>query len=149
MYGTTKNISYAEAKATLITRFMGPTWRPSGADRTQVGPMLAPWTLLSGYFQTIYFEGQPGLLRYQPHRHRQHRRLSSGQPQVPSAAKSHDNHDNFNVWYTVRLFVRLARNPLCTYINWKSLNNYIHIYHFAAIRWNVWWWLDAINTIIS
>ena len=27
---------------------MGPTWGPSGSDRTQVGPMLAPWTLLSG-----------------------------------------------------------------------------------------------------
>ena len=34
--------------ATLIARFMGPTWGSSGADRTQVGPMLAPWTLLSG-----------------------------------------------------------------------------------------------------
>ena len=33
---------------TLIARFMGPTWDPSGADRTQVGPILAPWTLLSG-----------------------------------------------------------------------------------------------------
>ena len=32
----------------LITMFMGPTWGPTGADRTQVGPMLAPWTLLSG-----------------------------------------------------------------------------------------------------
>ena len=32
----------------LIARFMGPTWGPSGGDRTQVGPMLAPWTLLSG-----------------------------------------------------------------------------------------------------
>ena len=32
----------------LIARFMGPTWGPSGAVRTQVGPMLAPWTLLSG-----------------------------------------------------------------------------------------------------
>ena len=32
-----------------IARFMGPTWGPSGADRTQVGPMLAPWTLLSGF----------------------------------------------------------------------------------------------------
>ena len=31
----------------LIARFMGPTWGPSGADRTQVGPMLGPWTLLS------------------------------------------------------------------------------------------------------
>ena len=26
----------------------GPTWGPPGADRTLVGPMLAPWTLLSG-----------------------------------------------------------------------------------------------------
>ena len=34
---------------TLIARFMGPTWGPSGADSTQVGPMLAPWSLLSGY----------------------------------------------------------------------------------------------------
>ena len=33
---------------TLIARFVGSTWGPSGADRTQVGPMLAPWTLLSG-----------------------------------------------------------------------------------------------------
>ena len=33
----------------LIARFMGPTWGPYGADRTQVGPMLAPWTLLSGW----------------------------------------------------------------------------------------------------
>ena len=32
----------------LIGRFMGPPWGPSGADRTQMGPMLAPWTLLSG-----------------------------------------------------------------------------------------------------
>ena len=31
----------------LIARFMGPSWGPSGTDRTQVGPMLAPWTLLS------------------------------------------------------------------------------------------------------
>ena len=28
---------------------MGPTWGPSGANRTQVGPIVAPWTLLSGY----------------------------------------------------------------------------------------------------
>ena len=34
---------------TLIARFMRPIWGPSGADRTQVGPMLAPWILLSGY----------------------------------------------------------------------------------------------------
>ena len=38
-------ISYVDS---LIVRFMGPTWGPFGADRTRVGPMLAPWTLLSG-----------------------------------------------------------------------------------------------------
>ena len=32
----------------LIARSMGPTRDPSGADRTQVVPMLDPWTLLSG-----------------------------------------------------------------------------------------------------
>ena len=31
-----------------IARFIGLTWGISGADRTQVGPMLAQWTLLSG-----------------------------------------------------------------------------------------------------
>ena len=34
----------------LIARSMGPTWGSFGADRTHVGPMLAPWTLLSGGF---------------------------------------------------------------------------------------------------
>ena len=32
----------------LMARFMGPIWGPSGANRTQMGPMFAPWTLLSG-----------------------------------------------------------------------------------------------------
>ena len=34
---------------TPITRFMGPTWGPPGSCRPQMGPMLAPWSLLSGY----------------------------------------------------------------------------------------------------
>ena len=38
------------AVLSLIARSLGPTWGPSGADRTQVGPMLAPGTLLSGKF---------------------------------------------------------------------------------------------------
>ena len=39
--------------ASLRARFMGPTWGPSGADRSQVGPMLAPWTWLSGGFTSL------------------------------------------------------------------------------------------------
>ena len=44
----------------LITRSMGPTWSPSGADRTQVGAMLAPWTLLSGGFKVLPRQQGPG-----------------------------------------------------------------------------------------
>ena len=37
-----------------IARFMEPPWGPSGAHRTQVGPMLAPWTLLSGQYFLLW-----------------------------------------------------------------------------------------------
>ena len=40
--------NYVWNEHSQIARFMGPTWGPSRADRTQVGPMLAPWTLISG-----------------------------------------------------------------------------------------------------
>ena len=33
---------------TQIAKFMGPTWGPPGYCRPQMGPILAPWTLLSG-----------------------------------------------------------------------------------------------------
>ena len=42
-------IDRQEIGLSLIAKFMGPTWGPAGADRTQVGPMLATWTLLSVY----------------------------------------------------------------------------------------------------
>ena len=35
-------------KTSQITKFMGPTRGPPGSCRPQMGPMLAPWTLLSG-----------------------------------------------------------------------------------------------------
>ena len=38
-----------------ISRLMGPTSGPPGDDRTQVGPMLAPWTWLSGIFSCSTF----------------------------------------------------------------------------------------------
>ena len=37
---------------THIAMFMGPTWGPPGSCSPQMGPMLAPWTLLSGYKRT-------------------------------------------------------------------------------------------------
>ena len=35
------------SKVTQIARFTWPTWDPPGSCRPQVGPTLAPWTLLS------------------------------------------------------------------------------------------------------
>ena len=40
----------------------GPIWGPPGADRTQVGPVLAPWTLLSG---TVWYDDSPMVLNTQ------------------------------------------------------------------------------------
>ena len=36
-----------------IVKFMGPTWGPPGPCRPQMGPMLAPWTLLVGFSSKI------------------------------------------------------------------------------------------------
>ena len=33
---------------TQIAMFMGPTWGPSGSCRSQMGPMMTSWTVLSG-----------------------------------------------------------------------------------------------------
>ena len=61
-------------KCTLIARFMGPIrtgprWDPCLPDRTQVGPMLAPWTLLSGYLTTLQWRHNEsdGVSIHQPH----------------------------------------------------------------------------------
>ena len=36
--------------ASQVARITWPTWGPPGSCRSQVGPMLGPWTLLSGSF---------------------------------------------------------------------------------------------------
>ena len=53
----------APGGTTLIARFMGPTWGPLAAVRTQVGPMLVIWTLLSGY--VVYIT--PAISHYLKH----------------------------------------------------------------------------------
>ena len=37
-----------------IAEFMRPTWGPPGSCRPQMGPMLAPWTLLSGLLLRVW-----------------------------------------------------------------------------------------------
>ena len=50
-YSIDKNQTSASIWWSLIARFMGPAWGPSGADRAQVVSTLAPWTLLSGIWR--------------------------------------------------------------------------------------------------
>ena len=38
-----------------IARFMWPTWGPPVSCRPQVGPVLAPWALLSGLVYTCWY----------------------------------------------------------------------------------------------
>ena len=45
--------TYIETKTSQIVRFMGPTWGTPGSCRPHMGPMLAPWTLLSGILAAI------------------------------------------------------------------------------------------------
>ena len=42
------DITLKTPKTSQIAKFMAPTWDPPGSCRAQMGPMLAPWTLLSG-----------------------------------------------------------------------------------------------------
>ena len=45
-----QRVNYGEQdNTTQIAKFMRPTWGPPGSSRPQMGPMLAPWSLLSGY----------------------------------------------------------------------------------------------------
>ena len=43
-----KHIHFHQLTGYPDSKFHGANMGPSGADRTQVGPMLASWTLLSG-----------------------------------------------------------------------------------------------------
>ena len=53
-----------KGESALIARYMGPTWGPPGSCRSQVGPMLAPWALLSGWIWKIqYLEGKVFVFR--------------------------------------------------------------------------------------
>ena len=44
------------SNTTQTEKFMGPTWGPPWSCRPQMGPMLAPWTLLSGKFYYCFFQ---------------------------------------------------------------------------------------------
>ena len=53
--GRYANIFITRCVPTQITKFMGSTWGPYRSCWPQMGPMLAPWNLLSGKVQDIYY----------------------------------------------------------------------------------------------
>ena len=58
---SSQSSSPISSSVSQIASFMRSTWGPPGNDMTQVGPMLAPWTLLSG---VLYFLVHPRFLKY-------------------------------------------------------------------------------------
>ena len=124
----------------LIARFMGPTSGPAGADRTQVGPMLAPWTLLSGMaFQ--YWNG-PLLLSAT-----QHSRCFRVWPLIPSNNQLFPCPITYHQQIFSKRFIKdvsipIMPNILCHMYHWKTnmqinkftfifvlLRNYASFYH--------------------
>ena len=47
-----------------IARLMGPTWGPPGSCWSQMGPMLAPWTLLSGSSYVLTGDSSGAVIQY-------------------------------------------------------------------------------------
>ena len=48
-----RNLTCTTAMISQTARIMGSTWGPTGPCRPQMGPMLAPWTLLSGMIVSV------------------------------------------------------------------------------------------------
>ena len=46
--------------STQIAKFMGPTWGPPGSCRPQMGPILAPWILLTRKSFIVLPGSEPG-----------------------------------------------------------------------------------------
>ena len=49
---------YSQSLKSLIAKYVGPTGGPPGSCRPQMGPMLAPWTLLSGIISVLLTSSQ-------------------------------------------------------------------------------------------
>ena len=119
----------------LAARFMGPIRGLSGAERTQVGAMLAPWTLLSGCFiRYLHVNIMPGksFLHYWPFVRGLHWRPVDSLTSEPVMS--------FDVFFVVsmnKLLNKLLWNfrwltilrPLCDYsvMNWCLFCLFAHI----------------------
>ena len=103
---------------TQIARFMGPTWGPPGAGRTQEGPMLAPWILLSE-INTRWSLIQVSCLNSNTH----------------SALCTHIASYNLCIIYSVIPRIRLEWT-LYRELQWIAIHILKHSRYMALLGWN-------------
>ena len=89
-----------------IAKFMGPTWGPPGSCRPQMGPLLAPWILLSGWVIVVKVTAVSLTAGF--------RRVTANGAyeinlkeldkinQYPNPTNTHSVHNHWGVWYTSR-----------------------------------------------
>ena len=80
---------------TQIAKFMGPTWGPPGSCRPPMGPILAPWTLLS--VETLF------LVCY-----RCHQEINSHNSEYYIATTPPVSHCGLNHWHRYKIIQVLS-----------------------------------------
>ena len=132
-----QNLSLQTSGGSTTGWMMGPTCGPSGADSTQVGPMLAPWTLLSGMF----YGGDTGTCS---------RALSEGSMPIMSeflrgVARGFVPTGILNLRDTFR---QPLRSPVCVYTyTYMCTCTFIYIYICAYAASVDWFFNKVLKTI--
>ena len=117
--------SLCSMKAPQIATFMGPTWGPPGSCRPQMGPMVAPWILLSGLFAFNHIKISTSSLL-----------ISDILPTVKPSANYYKH--NTNPWYELKT----KRYPIFSHVGphvWSIyLENELHIiYNKFIFVWQI------------
>ena len=117
-----------DSMTALIARFMGPTWGLSGADRTQMGPMLAPWTLLSGCLikAALQFLIHAGLVVVPLHLIWTIRVTWCGSHDILNHQQHHKLFGLTQRKY-LKLLARCERNPPVTGFRWQRASNVVNV----------------------
>ena len=97
------------------------SWGPSGAYRTQVGPILAPWTLLSGMLMKVITTMHLNITHYKSKSYSLGDNESLGSS-PPSAADMHQGQHWFRQYWITNTKQRLHKSSWIVVRNvWKSV----------------------------
>ena len=106
---------------------MGPTWGPPGSCQPQMGPMLAPWTLLSGTLHKKHTESTPASLSMFVHT-------------LPAIITSWNVHRSFIPWSPrPQEFIPIIIFQACFYQSsggpWSAIKTYLFRNSAMAQTW--------------